>query len=382
MHVIQNHSPSNLNRDEMGNPKSCMFGGVQRARISSQCIKRSIRQSDIFKNEIKGLGESYRTRTLPKLIFNGLESAGVDSNIAEIISRKFLKFGKANKNGSAKKSTKKTTKKKVIAPLQTKQILFFSDKEISNIVKILKKMIEGKTESDIKDLKFDTIEKKMITDHISEITPDIGLFGRMTTSNTFVNIDSAIQVAHAISTNRIEQEFDYFVAVDDLDKKGAGMVGEAIFTSSCYYKYFSFDTDGFLNNLGFYDLKDKIGLEILKKILSGFIKASVFITPSGKQNSYAANQLPDAILINVRSTKIPISYANAFLKPIKYTRNDDLVEASIKALVTEVKKIDEKFNIETSKRLWFNLKDIKMPSTTECSNFDDLLTAINNTIDG
>ena len=46
IHIIQNHAPSNLNRDDTGSPKSCTFGGIRRARISSQCIKRSIRQSD------------------------------------------------------------------------------------------------------------------------------------------------------------------------------------------------------------------------------------------------------------------------------------------------------------------------------------------------
>jgi len=43
IHMIQNHSPSNLNRDDLGAPKTCVFGGVTRARISSQCLKRSIR---------------------------------------------------------------------------------------------------------------------------------------------------------------------------------------------------------------------------------------------------------------------------------------------------------------------------------------------------
>ena len=43
LHVLQNFAPSNLNRDDTGSPKDCEFGGYRRARISSQCIKRSVR---------------------------------------------------------------------------------------------------------------------------------------------------------------------------------------------------------------------------------------------------------------------------------------------------------------------------------------------------
>lgn len=47
LHVIQNFTPSNLNRDDTGSPKECLFGGYRRARVSSQCFKRAVR--DLFK---------------------------------------------------------------------------------------------------------------------------------------------------------------------------------------------------------------------------------------------------------------------------------------------------------------------------------------------
>jgi CRISPR system Cascade subunit CasC len=67
IHMIQNHSPANLNRDDLGAPKTCYFGGVLRSRISSQCLKRSIRMSD----EFKALRGGCRTRQLAKLIAKG-----------------------------------------------------------------------------------------------------------------------------------------------------------------------------------------------------------------------------------------------------------------------------------------------------------------------
>ena len=43
IHILQNFAPSNLNRDDTGSPKDCLFGGARRARISSQCLKRAMR---------------------------------------------------------------------------------------------------------------------------------------------------------------------------------------------------------------------------------------------------------------------------------------------------------------------------------------------------
>ena len=64
----------------------------------------------------------------------------------------------------------------------------------------------------------------------------------MTTSATFEDVQASAQVAHAISTTRVEHQFDYFTAVDDLksdadDDQGAGMIGDVEFNSATYYKY-------------------------------------------------------------------------------------------------------------------------------------------------
>ena len=54
IHMLQNHAPSNLNRDDTGSPKECTFGGIKRGRISSQCLKRSIRRSPVFRDALSG----------------------------------------------------------------------------------------------------------------------------------------------------------------------------------------------------------------------------------------------------------------------------------------------------------------------------------------
>ncbi|NLA12113.1 MAG: type I-E CRISPR-associated protein Cas7/Cse4/CasC, partial [Firmicutes bacterium] len=43
IHVIQSLPPSCVNRDDTGSPKTALYGGVRRARVSSQAWKRAVR---------------------------------------------------------------------------------------------------------------------------------------------------------------------------------------------------------------------------------------------------------------------------------------------------------------------------------------------------
>ena len=71
IHMLKNFPATNLNRDDTGAPKNCIFGGVQRGRISSQCLKRSWRNSDTF-HELESFG--IRTRNMPAIVGkNGVE---------------------------------------------------------------------------------------------------------------------------------------------------------------------------------------------------------------------------------------------------------------------------------------------------------------------
>jgi CRISPR system Cascade subunit CasC len=366
IHMIQNHVPSNLNRDDTGSPKTCMFGGIRRARISSQCIKRSIRQSSIFKDEMEKIGLSFRTRLLPEEVKKQLIEQGIPEDHAQIVGQTISGMG-AKKVRSDEK-------------LATKQIMFFSAAELKNIADIFVGKIKGaKNPEEVKKRleKFDyeaTVEK---SGH-QPITPDIALFGRMITSKAFADIEASIQVAHALSTNKLEHEFDYFTAVDDLigtsesiEQQGAGMIGDVEYNSSCYYKYFSLDYDGFIDNMTLSD-KKTILKSHLNEVVIAFLKAAVFTTPSGKQNSFAAHQLPEMILIELRQEKIPVSYANAFIQPSAPKGQTDLLEDTLEKFTKYVGNINEKYGLTPISRLWFNTRNISMKGVTVCNNFETL----------
>jgi CRISPR system Cascade subunit CasC len=220
---------------------------------------------------------------------------------------------------------------------------------------------------------------KSILESKRPISVDIAMFGRMVTDTVMHNVEAAVQVAHAISTNRLQREFDYFTAVDDLMEEeneiGAGMIGDVEFNSSCFYEYFSVDMTEFIKNLscGREDENQQIR-EIAQKALIAFIEASIFTTPTGKQNAFAAHQLPSAIYVEIKPRKIPVSLANAFAKPAE-AKGKGLVEDSVEKLAVHIDLIHRKFfdkeNDVTS--FWFTTMDGIRPETTQiCDTLPDL----------
>lgn len=356
IHMLQNHSPSNLNRDDTGSPKEAVFGGYKRARISSQCIKRSIRRSDIFQAEMRD-ALANRTRRLPEMVRERLIKDGVSPEIAEIAARKASGFGTAS--ATERKANDDGT-------YDTAQTMFLTDADVAAVADVMKEAAAKAGTAE----KFAKVEAKELQSQAQPkgfrpITVDIALFGRMTTSEAFRDVEAASQVAHAISTHKIDHEYDYFTAVDDLqgsgeseDDAGADMIGDVEFNSACYYKYFSIDFNGLVDNLtgesafkkDITDQDQAQARSIAARAVCAFIKSAVMTSPSGKQNTFAAHQLPAAILIEVRPSNTPVNYANAFVQPASHGRDNDLVTDSLNKLSKHVSALTNGFNLEAGAR--------------------------------
>lgn len=379
IHMLQNHAPGNLNRDDTGTPKECIFGMVRRARISSQCLKRSIRQSDLFRSCFPKNMLAVRTRRMPIEVAKILRGKGINEELVKIAQVKATGIG--NRDGTEQKDGK------------TAQIMFLGWRDIEAVADAIIAVIEecGSDAEKFEKVKAVDIQKRAELKGYRPITPDIALFGRMITSPAFEDVQAAVQVAHAISTNRVEREFDYFTAVDDLntggeDDAGAGMIGDIEFNSACFYKYFSLDVGGMYANLvgrfgRFSEARKEISAdderearELTFSAIRGFLKAAALVAPSGKQNTFAAHQLPDAILVEVRPLNIPVSYANAFIKPVQPTRDGDLMDNSIKAFKDHAELINEKFSLPATKRLWFSTRNYEIKGAETCKTFNDLIT--------
>lgn len=267
LHLIQNFAPSCLNRDDTNSPKDCEFGGVRRARISSQAIKRSVRE--MFKTD-PAISTGSRTKHLKDLIVKRvLCDAEPDEKQTEYIEE-FIKIY------FSKLDSKKTE--------LTAVLLYLGDNELDYIAGILKEGLEQNKKFK-KDKAVEAELNKMVK------AADISLFGRMMAANPNLNVDAACQVAHAISTHRVDMDFDFFTAVDDLnqgEETGAGMMGNTGFNSACFYRYSLINLEQLIENL---DGDSKLALDVIK----AFAEASIKAIPTGKQNSFAAQNPPSLV---------------------------------------------------------------------------------------
>lgn len=312
-HLIQNFAPSNLNRDDTGAPKDAIFGGHRRARLSSQCFKRAMRlhaaATDAIPTEFQGV----RTKKLKQLLEARLAELGrqeTGPRIEEALAGAGLKLTDEGK---------------------TEYLLFLGQGEVEGFAQLIHKhwdalgaapAVDGKKSK--KEAKANVPvevvkEAKTLLDGRKAV--DVALFGRMLADMPGVNQDAACQVAHAISTHKVEREFDYFTAVDDKgdeDETGAGMIGQVEFNSATFYRYAVIDAAKLLENLH----NDK---ELALTGIGAFAQAMGRAIPTGKQNTFAAHNPPAFVGVVLRHAS-PFNLANAFEKPV-WPKNDQALTA-------------------------------------------------------
>jgi CRISPR system Cascade subunit CasC len=368
IHMLQSIPPGNLNRDDTGQPKKCLFGGVTRGRISSQCMKRSIRHSPEFK-EAFGDDLAARTLYLPRMIADALKTGNLgvpDDELDELMAAIAAKFKKerhasdakdAEEDGEENESSEGSPSTGSDAE-KTGQLVFFPQPYARSIAELVvglrerspraynqfigRKLNPKITDEEKKKKLLDGEIKQFVKqafDASKSLTVDIGLFGRMTTSDLVVNVEAACQVAHAIGTHETVIESDYFTAMDDLkatyastqtERAGAAFLGsgetETFFNSAVYYKYLNLDIDAIRKHLPTLSEKDAA------HAAGVLVRAAALANPTGKQNSFAAHGVPELVLVEVSNAKRPISYANAFLQPVEGGPSRNLMTESAKAL--------------------------------------------------
>ncbi len=355
VHMLQNHAPSNLNRDDTGSPKEAVFGGYKRARISSQCLKRSVRRSAIFQEQLQGLLAT-RTRSLPELVRDRLLKAGHSKEMAEIAAQKVSGFG--TNEGKEQKPSKS-------GHYRTAQTMFLSNADIQAVTEVMAAALaQAKDVKAFEEVPAKKLQKQAEDRGFRPVSIDIALFGRMVTSEAFVDVEASSQFAHAISTHKVDHEFDYFTAVDDLEREaddeaggGADMIGDVEFNSACYYKYFNIHVEGLVDNLTDKAFKQSVEVEDEKyaratagKAVRALIEAACRVTPSGKQNSFAAHQPPCLVWIEVRDHNLPVSYTNAFCNPVNPKSREGLETESVRALKKECETLTQMYGLQARKR--------------------------------
>ncbi len=333
LHAIQSFAPANLNRDDTGAPKDCTFGGVRRARVSSQSWKRAIRVA--FRDEVAGLPTGTRTKRAHQEIVERLTSADpeMEAQRARHLAAVVLEAEPFGLNVRAADDE---------GAVKTAQLIFFRDRDLDLLADIARDYAEelsglpSSLSEEKAQPKLGREAAKRVRSAMTEpgAALDVALFGRMIAELPEGNVDASCQVAHAIGTHRLASEFDYYTAVDDLkpdDTEGADMIGTIQFNASCLYRYAALDVDQLASNLG--GAHDG---RALPSAVEAFARAFVTAIPTGKQNTFAARNPPSSVLA-VRRAAGAWNLANAFVAPVDgRNAQDGVAVASTGRLVTEL----------------------------------------------
>ncbi|MCZ2721467.1 type I-E CRISPR-associated protein Cas7/Cse4/CasC [Marinomonas sp. 15G1-11] len=308
LHILTSYAPSNLNRDDLGRPKTAKMGGFDRLRVSSQSLKRNWRCSEVFESSLAdNIGK--RTKRFGQQVFDLMITKGASEKNAKAWAADIAGlFGKIKKDS-----------------LEIEQLAHISPEEQTAAFELAAVLVEENRSP--KDE-----EKSLLRQNQSAV--DIALFGRMLASSPRFNVEAACQVAHALSVHSVVVEDDYFTAVDDLndgkEDSGSSHIGESGFAAALFYNYICINKSQLIDNLN--------GDEALaNKAIQALTEAAVKVSPKGKQNSFASRAYASYVLAE-KGEYQPRSLSAAFLKPIA---GGDQAGDAIKALNKQAENFDK-----------------------------------------
>ena len=364
LHMLVSYPPSNLNRDDLGRPKTAIMGGTQRLRISSQSLKRAWRTSDIFAGHLrKHLG--IRTREMGVKVHEALISgvtlkelldgktpgelknvSGIPEDrakawawkIASVFADKHpketsrkTKKDKADEPDGGARDTKERKSNVDKASLKGEQLVFYSNDEIAAIQTVITVLIKEKREPKADEL------SALLKEDLSSV--DVAMFGRMLANATRYNVEAAVQVAHAVTVHEATVEDDFFTAIDDLNKDedntGAAHLGETEFAAGLFYEYICINKTLLEENLGGDKKSDR--KQLAAAAIQALVESAVKIAPSGKQNSFASRAYASYLLVE-KGSQQPRSLSVAYLGALK---EKTLLSAAITTLNDTRKKMDD-----------------------------------------
>lgn len=299
LHILQSFPVSCLNRDDVGSPKSAVFGGVNRARLSSQSLKRAIReyaQNNLPDSRFAG----ERTKLIVQPLIDALKKHGVTDEAVALEHAKYIADKLAKLDAKSEEPKVGT-------------LTFLAPSEIDSIARQVAALLKDNPKSKDYEKNLDKFCKNAgLLDGA-----DIALFGRMVASLPSLTLEAAAMFSHALSTHKSDNDLDFYSAVDDCkpkgDDAGAGMIGTLEFSSAVYYRYAALNLD----LLADAEHLAKLSAEDRRKVVDAFIRSTLMAVPGARKNSMNANTLPGYVLGIFKSTGQPVQLINAFEEPVR-----------------------------------------------------------------
>ncbi|WP_030764183.1 MULTISPECIES: type I-E CRISPR-associated protein Cas7/Cse4/CasC [unclassified Streptomyces] len=354
VHILQTVPPSNINRDDTGAPKSAVYGGVRRSRVSSQAWKRATRKA--FDSLLEPAELGVRTKKVVDALtsrITALETSLAPEQVwpmaAELVQ---VATGAKIETPTRKSSGKDDDATDPQAP-QSSYLLFLSAHQLDGLAKLA---VEGIGKNDepkvfVKDKDIKARAKQIASTRHSV---DIALFGRMVADASDINVDAAAQVAHALSVHAVDMESDYFTAVDDQNSSaepGAGMIGTVDFNSATLYRYAAVDVDLLARNLDAGLTEGERAGEAVRRAVEAFVEGFAMSMPTGKANTFGNHTVPDAVIVKLRSSR-PVSFVGAFERPVvQQETGEGHVRAACEALADHIPAVEKTFGA-TADRTW------------------------------
>lgn len=302
-HVLQTVPPSCINRDDTGSPKTAIYGGVTRARVSSQAWKHAMRQAFVEESLLDEEDVGKRTKKVTELVEKEIAALAPEKDAAKLAKKTLDNAGIKNDEKG------------------TKALFFISQAQIKALAQLAVEECADKKEY-----------KKALS---TAPSADIALFGRMVADDPSLNFDAAAQVAHSISTHAVQNEYDYFTAVDDCqveDNAGAGHLGTVEYNSATLYRYATVNV---------MELERHLGAKKAAEVVRSFGEAFIRSMPTGKQNTFANRTLPDAVYVTIREDQ-PVNLCGAFERAVRKS-TEGYAEPSKNALQAYAQQLYQSF---------------------------------------
>lgn len=302
-HVLQTVPPSCINRDDTGSPKTAIYGGVTRARVSSQAWKHAMRQAFVEESLLDEEDVGKRTKKVTELVEKEIAALAPEKDAAKLAKKTLDNVGIKNDEKG------------------TKALFFISQAQIKALAQLAVEECADKKEY-----------KKALS---TAPSADIALFGRMVADDPSLNFDAAAQVAHSISTHAVQNEYDYFTAVDDCqveDNAGAGHLGTVEYNSATLYRYATVNV---------MELERHLGAKKAAEVVRSFGEAFIRSMPTGKQNTFANRTLPDAVYVTIREDQ-PVNLCGAFERAV-WKSAEGYAEPSKSALQAYAQQLYQSF---------------------------------------
>lgn len=346
IHTLTSYPATLLNRDDAGLAKRMPFGGAERTRISSQCLKRHWRTSD-GPHRLYGIDDvprsirsrvTFEEKIVAPLIEEGLDAARVRAATDDVMAKVLGKSAKAK----AKKKDADAEPK-----AETGQVTVLGEPELDYLRGLVRAVAadEAPIKQAIKAHLGDREMKKNLEGLKLAAGLDAALFGRMVTSDVLAQGDAAVHVAHALTVHANAAEPDYFSVVDDLVKEageaGSGHVNTAELTAGVFYGYVVVDVQQLVDNLS----GDRVMAgEVVRRLVHLIATES----PGAKKGSTAPYALSHLVLAEAGDWQ-PRTLANAFLRPVP--GRGDVLEGAYRKLGEHLAELDQMYAQPTERRL-------------------------------